>query len=514
MPPWLSEAAALVAAGAGDDAGPPDWSRDIHPLDRTKAASAFVDAVGRPFELMRSRYRSRVDGELHEVESRIVNLAGEHGIDILTVVEDRGPVPDVDDWDDLVATFVYESTPVVIEYYDELGVKTWVEGQVDEIYGRPAADMIGRPGLAWLDPRHHAAVTALWVNLMSEPDVIRTMRLEVLRPDGSRVWTAMTLINRLADARIGAVVCLTHDITEVLAAEAVAAERDEALRRSHEEFETLASGVPVAVFRADDDGRVTFANRHWCLLVGLDDPVIGTGDDAGTVDLCDVVAQEAHDELRDVLAELALDDHHTTATVELPSADGHRVFELVCQVVGERRSGSSRPIIGTMRDVTSANELRHRARHDPLTNLLNRHSVDARLDEIVRTGAGHVLVAFIDLDGFKAVNDTFGHDAGDEVLRAVAGRLRDAVRPSDDVGRYGGDEFVIICTNAFDGAEAAVTSRIERALASPVVVDGATWQPAASIGIARVADDEDAADALRRADGAMYATKRTRRSVV
>jgi diguanylate cyclase (GGDEF)-like protein len=123
-----------------------------------------------------------------------------------------------------------------------------------------------------------------------------------------------------------------------------------------------------------------------------------------------------------------------------------------------------------------------------------------------------VLVIFVDLDDFKTVNDVHGHAAGDEVLRVVAARLAHALRPTDDVGRYGGDELVAVCCGAHEGSESAIVARIEAALEAPVVLPSGSWRPRASIGVARPRAGERPDDVVGRADGRMYLQKRTRRS--
>jgi diguanylate cyclase (GGDEF)-like protein len=116
---------------------------------------------------------------------------------------------------------------------------------------------------------------------------------------------------------------------------------------------------------------------------------------------------------------------------------------------------------------------------------------------------------FLDLDNFKAVNDSYGHAAGDEVLMLVADRLRGAVRASDFVARLGGDEFTVLCENVTDGQEAAaVARRIIDGLSAPFVVKGFEVSQSVSIGIAVVPGESATAEMLlQRADAAMYRSK-------
>ncbi|MBB2942912.1 diguanylate cyclase (GGDEF)-like protein [Actinoplanes lutulentus] len=157
-------------------------------------------------------------------------------------------------------------------------------------------------------------------------------------------------------------------------------------------------------------------------------------------------------------------------------------------------------------------ELTRRAMHDMLTGLGNRALLWDRLNGALarakRTGRS-VGVLLLDLNGFKPVNDTYGHDAGDLVLKAVAERLRTCVRTEDTVARLGGDEFVILTEDLRDSGDALrVAERVVAALDEPVLVDGHELRTPASIGIALSVAGQGPDDVLRDADAAMYVAKR------
>ena len=156
----------------------------------------------------------------------------------------------------------------------------------------------------------------------------------------------------------------------------------------------------------------------------------------------------------------------------------------------------------------------HDARHDGLTGLPNRSAIFERLDDaIARVQPGAAVAAlFIDLDGLKALNDTLGHDRADEMIREVAARLSGAVRGSDFVGRFGGDEFVVVAEGVADADQAAkLGARLLEAISRPLPgVDQHVLT--ASIGAALLTDAQaDAREALRQADSAMYEAKRSGR---
>ena len=178
-----------------------------------------------------------------------------------------------------------------------------------------------------------------------------------------------------------------------------------------------------------------------------------------------------------------------------------------------------RGIVLNSRDVSERKafeeQLAHQAFHDPVTNLANRALFSDRVEHALmrsQRGFPDIAVVFIDLDDFKTVNDSLGHAAGDQVLQEVARRLRIAVRPTDTVARFGGDEFAVLLESVNDSSQAAdAAARILHALEIPYEIDGKQVFPRASIGICLV-DREDtvpeAAELLRNADVAMYMAKR------
>jgi diguanylate cyclase (GGDEF)-like protein/PAS domain S-box-containing protein len=160
-------------------------------------------------------------------------------------------------------------------------------------------------------------------------------------------------------------------------------------------------------------------------------------------------------------------------------------------------------------------QLAHQAFHDPVTNLANRALFSDRVEHALmrsQRGFPDIAIVFIDLDDFKTVNDSLGHAAGDHVLQEVARRLRIAVRPTDTVARFGGDEFAVLLESVNDSAQAAdAAARILHALEIPLEIDGKQVFPRASIGIClvdRENESPEAAELLRNADVAMYMAKR------
>jgi diguanylate cyclase (GGDEF)-like protein len=178
----------------------------------------------------------------------------------------------------------------------------------------------------------------------------------------------------------------------------------------------------------------------------------------------------------------------------------------------------TRNLIGTrllhsaLRRANAALEERlvHQAHHDPLTGLANRALFRDRVEQALARASrgGHVAVLFLDLDDFKAVNDTLGHAEGDRLLELVAGRLLQATRGCDSVARLGGDEFGILLEGLAHESDAlTVVARIREMLQRPVRLPGREVLVAASVGVAHVVVGQDVDEVLRNADLAMYRAK-------
>lgn len=248
------------------------------------------------------------------------------------------------------------------------------------------------------------------------------------------------------------------------------------------------------------------------------------GGNAALLDRSDLVGRRLPDLLvardRERLVEAIRRVCHNPGAVqriETRSADlRDAVFEI--NVVGERTTGERAGAVLWWRDITSRVERLDEATRDPLTGLANRVTFVQTLGEALVEEAANAAVLFIDLDRFKAVNDTHGHHVGDAVLEAVARRMESQVRPGDLVARLGGDEFAIVClmTNGSGGA-AELASRVHRSLQEPVTVDGQAHRIGCSIGVSLrwPTDPQDGGETqLARADAAMYRAKRLGLGVV
>ena len=153
-------------------------------------------------------------------------------------------------------------------------------------------------------------------------------------------------------------------------------------------------------------------------------------------------------------------------------------------------------------------ELEHKAFHDPLTGLANRLLFMNRVDFVLRRRTGNAAVIYVDLDNFKPINDTYGHEAGDAVLKAAGERLLASLRPSDTAARLGGDEFAVLLVDIPEEHIGVVADRIVGNITQPLEFDGRELTVGASLGVASAASGTLDADSLvRNADVAMYVAK-------
>ncbi len=284
------------------------------------------------------------------------------------------------------------------------------------------------------------------------------------------------------------------------------------MRRSEQEFRALLDSAPDAMAILGVDGLIVHANSQTEVLFGYTrDEIVGTP-----------VERLVPDSVRDGHAELCRGFF---------AKSGRRTMGEGMDLYARRKDGTEIPVeislsgievagrmlvAAAVRDVTARKAAQRRveflARHDVLTELPNRALFEDRLDialaQAERSGA-RVALLMIDLDGFKAINDTLGHSAGDAVLIEMAARLRACIRPGDTVARLGGDEFVVIIPDSRRAAAAdLVAVRVLEALAAPMRLETESRSVTCSIGIAVHPDNAaDRQSLLRRADAAMYMAK-------
>jgi diguanylate cyclase (GGDEF)-like protein/PAS domain S-box-containing protein len=278
----------------------------------------------------------------------------------------------------------------------------------------------------------------------------------------------------------------------------------------------LASVVETstdAILLLDIDGSVIRANKEAAALYRYTD-----ADEMLGISVFQTVSDEERERAQaDVAAMLeggSLKDVQYTLTRQ----DGSTFLAEVSWLLIADKQGRPKAMTSVARDITRRRrmqmELEHQALHDALTGLPNRTLFAERMEQALLRGEREGIscsVFLMDLNRFKQVNDTYGHHHGDEILKAVAGRLRSLLRDSDTVARLGGDEFAVLLPKADTHGASLVAERIVNAIAEPFVIEEQTLDVGTSIGIAVFPDHGQDADTLvHGADTAMYVAKRAR----
>lgn len=281
---------------------------------------------------------------------------------------------------------------------------------------------------------------------------------------------------------------------------------EERARNNEERLHALVKHAPGVIVVVDRTGAITYASPGTERTLGRAPAVLAnTANDR-------LVHPDDRKTLREVATSLAESPSGTVAHLEVRVR--HTSGEWRWQAVTMRNlldHAAVQGVVLNFHDITDTkrlhDELRDRAHSDPLTGLLNRAGLDERLDTAVSEGRAPLGLVFIDLDGFKQVNDRFGHTAGDALLAAVAARLNHHSRQSDVVARLGGDEFVVLVPDAHDPrALCEFAQRLVDVVHEPFDIEGRTIAISASAGVA-MSELAEASHLLREADLAMYAAK-------
>jgi diguanylate cyclase (GGDEF)-like protein len=393
-----------------------------------------------------------------------------------------------------------------------VGLIQWVDTGISDLLGWTPEQMIGFSSTKFIHPEDQPSAIAAWVKMIDSAEGSGAWRGRYKSARGTWVW--VETVNRYD----GSGVPVVHTEMTGVAAEQVSME--ELLYARSQLLSRLSDALPVGVFQVNLSGHVTFTNDRLHVIVGVGRrPTIGE-------QLSTIVAEDRHlfeIALASALADRPVDDIELRlglTTAEREQGTEERVCQLGLRTLTDS-TGVVSGAVGCLSDVTEAAQLRRelevRASVDALTSCLNR---GATLELVGRTlaahgpGQGHAVV-FIDLDHFKSVNDDFGHAAGDRLLVEVAQRLRDALRDGDHVGRFGGDEFLVICPHVDSPSQAReIAERMALALASTVDLGLRPIALHASVGVAWTSEKLEADTLVAWADSAMYESKRLGRPAV
>lgn len=285
-----------------------------------------------------------------------------------------------------------------------------------------------------------------------------------------------------------------------------------------EQYRTLAQLAPVGIVKLDDQWLCNYANDMWCTLTDRSlEENLGDGWIEG-IDADD--QSQALDDMRRMLTQ----NETYRQVVRLNRNGGNTVWASINANALRDTLGKLTGVLVVSMDITEQHETEQQfkqiANHDALTGLPNRNQFLEHLHRSVkqRSTFGIVCLMFVDIDGFKAVNDTLGHDAGDELLQQVAHRLKQTVHDEDAVARLGGDEFTVTLTRLEQGEDAcAIADAIVHAIKQPFLLAQEEVYVSASIGIAmthglNAKTTADANSLIKQADIALYRAKLSGRS--
>ena len=359
-------------------------------------------------------------------------------------------------------------------------------------------------GAGWLDMIHPDERERV-IN-ESGPQAIErrlTTEFRIVRPDGAVRWvrTRASELRGSSGEHAGFVGSL-EDVTSELEAR-----REVSAREA--EYRMLAENSSDFLARHAPDGTYRYCSPACVAITGFaPEELIGTSPFR-------LVAAEDRDAVRAYARLVSEREEPATAAYRLRCKDGElRWLETTARAV--RDESGVRELVSVTRDISERKqaeiELSHAALHDTLTRLPNRALFLDRLGLALRRTerrSGSVAVLFCDLDRFKVVNDSLGHDAGDRLLVDVAKRIVTALRPADTVARFGGDEFTILCEDIAGEIEAAtIAQRIVDVFRDPFLLEDGEVFLATSLGIAIARGNDDRAeDLIRDADAAMYRAK-------
>jgi diguanylate cyclase (GGDEF)-like protein/PAS domain S-box-containing protein len=481
----------------------------VHREDLEKVRQAFAEVMANPGVPRTVDYRIRhADGSWRYIDSVAVNLLNDPSVagvvvnyrDVTERKEAEGRLREAEErYRTLVETVpAVTYTDRAVGSYPDLAVYT--SPQIEELVGYSVQEWLDPERVLWEERLHPEDRT--WVLTAEERSRASgepfSEEYRLLAKDGSVVWVrdeAVLLRNEAGEPLYWQGVLV--DVTD-------RKEAEEALRESEERLRRLADAALEGIL-VTDEGVILEANRA----------------------LTDMLGYEASDVVGRSAVEFIAPEHRELVRQKIASGN-EEPYEIIgiskdgtlldLEVRGRAYSYQGRKVrVTAVRDITERKKvekrLEHQAFHDALTDLPNRQLLLDRLGHALRRTrrrrGRRVAALLMDLDNFKSINDSLGHEVGDLLLVVVAERLKRLLRPEDTLARFGGDEFVVLLEHV-EGADVPVrvAKRIIEELRDPFVLEGREVYTRASIGIAiGEARTKDPGDLLRNADTAMYLAK-------
>jgi diguanylate cyclase (GGDEF)-like protein/PAS domain S-box-containing protein len=368
----------------------------------------------------------------------------------------------------------------------------------DEAIGRPVEDLIIPERLRQL----HRRGLALYLKTGKASIIDRRIELPARRRDGTELQMEMT-ISVIRDGDDIEFSCFMHDIDDRKRSE-------RALQRQEETLRKIMDTIPAFVSFVDTEQRYRYCNQQYAVAIGVD-PTGKT--------IREAMGERHHANIKPRIDD-ALNGIATVFETPIETLQGKRSFESrFFPQIGAAGAVTGFYIVGW--DITDRKhqelQWQSRASLDALTGLYNRAFFLEALDQILqrhRAARGTLAVLYMDIDRFKQINDTYGHAAGDSVLRQFATHIKGAVRHADIVSRFGGDEFCVVLENIKDESEAlAAAEKMLKIADLPLNVEQMQLHISVSIGVAcATLPDMSAESLVRSADAALYKAKRAGRN--
>ena len=498
-------------------------------LDKVSAFSAGgADYITKPFQIeeliTRVKYQLTLKSAQAEIKNLNQNLASkvkertaqlEQANSILTKeIQARQATEENLKQAHQILAFHVENSPLgVVEWDSQMRLRRWSQ-QSESIFGWSAEEVIGKSWQDWkfIVESDLEKVNAVASSLLRGEESRNICRNQNYCKDGTTVyceWYNSVLLDE--EGQLISVLSLVHDISDRIQAE-------QALKISEERWRRSITDAPFPIMLHSESGKVLQINAVWTELTGYEHGDIPTISDwtEKAYGACSNIAKVQIDHLYAIGGRI-----DETEVIIQTRFQGERVWNFSSAPLGNLENGEQLIITMAM-DITERKQMEarlvHDALHDTLTGLPNRNLLMERLEialkHIHRHKKYQFAVLFLDLDGFKRVNDSLGHHIGDRFLLKIANIIQHCLREVDLVARLGGDEFIIFLDDISGINEAIlVAKRIQNLLSQPFQLEEHTVASSASIGIVLGSPNYCSSDELLRdADVAMYRAKEAGRA--
>jgi diguanylate cyclase (GGDEF)-like protein/PAS domain S-box-containing protein len=385
------------------------------------------------------------------------------------------------------------------------GTTVYESPSAERLLGYGPGGLVGRNPFTIIHPKDVDAAREAFQRLVSSPNAEMSMELRYRKADGSWIYLETVGANRLDYPGIHGVVLTFRDVTERKQAEA-------ALKASEQRYMLAMEGASDGMWEIHTASKELYVSPRLLSILGYAADALPTA--AAWEALIHPEDVDAY--RREVAAHLKGTTDHLECEYRLRAANGDYLWVFSRGIAARDRYGKPLRLAGSIVDITERKRaearIEHLATRDALTGLPNRLLLNDRLAQYIhasrRSGLGFA-VLFIDLDRFKTINDSLGHDVGDELLREVSSRLEGCVRKDDTLARLGGDEFVVALHGIRNASDAAqVAQKVLKRLREPYALPSRTLSSSCSVGIAIYPHDgEDIAALMKNADTAMYHAK-------